>query len=51
MYFQSLIFMEKILEYIVSIGVSILIVEILIYLIAKWFVYYVSPTDNSPDNK
>jgi hypothetical protein len=43
--------MEKILEYIVSIGVSILIVEILIYLIAKWFVYYVSPTDNSPDNK
>jgi hypothetical protein len=51
MYFLSLDFIEKILDTLVSIGASIIVVELLIYLTAKWFVYYVSPSDNSPDNK
>jgi hypothetical protein len=51
MYFLSLDFMEKILETLVSIGASIIVVELVIYLTAKWFVYYVSSSDSRPDNK
>jgi hypothetical protein len=51
MYFLSLDFIKKILDTLVSIGASIIVVELLIYLTAKWFVYYVSSSDNSPDNK
>lgn len=43
--------MGKILETLVSIGASIIGIELLIYFTAKWFVYYVSPSDNSPDHK
>ena len=51
MYFLSLDFMGKILEVLVSIGASIIGVELLIYFMAKWFTSHVSPSDDRPDPK
>lgn len=43
--------METILKLLVYIVAGFVVVETVIYFISKWFIDYVSPTSDSPDNK
>lgn len=43
--------MNEILKFLVSFVASIVVVEILVYLISIGFMYYVSPHDNSTDKR
>lgn len=42
--------MENLLKFLLSVSCGIVIVEIVVYLINKIFISYVSPPDYSPDH-
>lgn len=42
--------MENILRFLLSIICGIIVVETMVYLITKIFIFYVSPPDYSPDH-
>jgi hypothetical protein len=43
--------MEEILRFLISMVASIMVVETIVYFMAKWFMYYVSSPTDSSDHK